>query len=49
MSADVYSSIKSEIIGLAKKVAEASGGFLKVGSISAAEKNALARLERVFG
>jgi hypothetical protein len=41
--------LKSSVIGRARAVAEAAGGFLGVGSISAAEKKKLDELEWAFG
>ena len=41
--------LKSSVIGRARAVAEAAGGFLGVGSISAAEKTKLEELEWAFG
>jgi len=40
--------VKTSIIGRARAIAEAAGGFLGVGSISAAEKKVLEELEWVF-
>ena len=40
--------MKSSVIGRARAIAEAAGGFLGVGSISAAEKKVLEELEWVF-
>ena len=41
--------LKSSVMGRARAVAEAAGGFLGVGSISAAEKKKLDELEWAFG
>jgi hypothetical protein len=41
--------LKTAALGRARAVAEAAGGLLGVGSISAAEKAMLAKLERAFG
>ena len=40
--------LKSSSLGRARAVAEAAGGFLGLGSISAAEKKMLEQLERAF-
>jgi hypothetical protein len=40
--------LKSSSLGRARAVAEAAGGFLGLGSISAAEKKMLDQLERAF-
>lgn len=41
--------LKTSTLGRARAVAEAAGGFLGLGSISAAERQMLDRLERAFG
>ena len=41
--------MKSSVLGRARAIAEAAGGFLGVASISAAEKKMLDELERTFG
>ncbi|HOC41811.1 MAG TPA: hypothetical protein PKJ99_02240 [Thermoanaerobaculales bacterium] len=41
--------MRERVIGSARAVAEAAGGFLGIGSISAAEKGALEDLDQTFG
>lgn len=45
---DARTQMKTSVIGRARAVAEAAGGFLGVGSISAAEQKMLAELEQAF-
>ena len=41
--------LKDNVLGLARKVAEAAGGFLGIGNkISVAERTVLRKLERAF-
>jgi hypothetical protein len=40
--------LKHDVLGLARTVAEAAGGFLGIGRVSAAETAALKRLEKAF-
>jgi hypothetical protein len=41
-------ALRSVVMGQARAVAEAAGGFLGVGKVSGAEEEMLARLERAF-
>jgi hypothetical protein len=45
---DARAQMKTSVIGRARAVAEAAGGFLGVGSISDAEKTMLEELEQAF-
>ena len=40
--------LKNQIVGFAKMVAAAAGGFLGIGKVSAAEEKSLARIEKAF-
>jgi hypothetical protein len=40
--------LKNQIVGFAKMVAAAAGGFLGIGKVSAAEEKVLARIEAAF-
>jgi hypothetical protein len=42
-------ALRSDVIGHARNVAEASGGLLGIGAISREEKAVLAKLEKAFG
>jgi hypothetical protein len=42
-------SLKQDLLGRARKVAEAHGGFLGFGKVSKAEEKILVRLEQAFG
>jgi tellurite resistance protein len=42
-------SLKKEVLGQARKVAESAGGFLGIGSVSSEEKAVLKELEQAFG
>lgn len=41
-------SVKADVVGRARDVAQAAGGFLGIGKISASEEEALKRLEQAF-
>ena len=49
MTAQEMESLRSELIERTREVARASGGVLGIGSMSAAEQDAIARLEAAFG
>lgn len=49
IDANALVAMKQRIVGQARAVAEAAGGFLAIGKISAKEKAMLARLEGAFG
>jgi hypothetical protein len=49
LSANSSAHMKTSVMGRARAIAEAAGGFLGVASISAAEKKMLEELERAFG
>jgi len=49
LSANSSAHMKSSVMGRARAIAEAAGGFLGVASISVAEKKMLEELERAFG
>lgn len=40
--------LKNQIVGFAKMVAAAAGGFLGIGKVSSAEEKSLARIEKAF-
>ena len=40
--------LKNQIVGFAKMVAAAAGGFLGIGKVSATEEKALAKIEKAF-
>jgi len=40
--------LRDQLVGFARRVAEAAGGFLGVGKVSAAEEKALAAIEAAF-
>jgi hypothetical protein len=40
--------LKNQIVGFAKMVAAAAGGFLGIGKVSSSEEKALGRIERAF-
>jgi hypothetical protein len=48
MSPQELASLKAGLIERAKAVARASGGFLGVGAVSAAEQDVVDRLESAF-
>ncbi|MGC3998853.1 MAG: hypothetical protein QM767_15940 [Anaeromyxobacter sp.] len=48
LGADERASLRGELLQRARKVAEAAGGFLGLGKISASEEAAIARLERAL-
>ena len=48
LDASAFEQLKEAALGRARAVAEAAGGFLGVGSISAAEKSMLEKLEWAF-
>jgi hypothetical protein len=41
--------VRTQIVGFARQVAEAAGGFLGIGKVSASEEEALAAIEAAFG
>jgi tellurite resistance protein len=49
LDVDAFKALKNESLGMAEKIAAASGGFLKIGSVSEEEKKAMAELSAVFG
>lgn len=49
LDAEQARRLKDEILGLARRVAEAAGGFLGIGKVSKAERDVLRRLEEAFG
>ena len=48
LSSEETDSLRGDLVGQALKVAEASGGFVGIGSVSEPEKVVLAKLEGVF-
>jgi plasmid stability protein len=46
--AEVREKLKADVLGRARRVAEAAGGILRIGSISASEKAVLDSLEDAF-
>jgi hypothetical protein len=43
-----FEQLKTSVLTRAKKIAEASGGFLGLGKTSSSEQNVLARIEKAF-
>ena len=48
VGADAKDKLKQDILGRAREVAEAAGGFLGVGKVSTKEREILDELERAF-
>ncbi len=48
MSEDQYDCLRAEIVDFATEVAKAAGGFLGIGSISKAERQALSQIAAAF-
>lgn len=48
LDARARDALKQEVLGQARKVAEAAGGFLGIGAVSAEEKAMLKELEQAF-
>jgi hypothetical protein len=49
MSAEQRAALRDQVVGFARGVAEAAGGFLGIHTISAAEEDALTAIARAFG
>ncbi len=49
LSSDATQALKRELLGRARAVAEAAGGFLGLGAVSRAEQAVLTELEQTFG
>ena len=49
LDSDERSMMRARVLGNARRIAEAAGGFLGLGSISEAEKAMLEKLESTFG
>lgn len=48
LNADALKTLEKESVGMAEKIAAASGGFLKIGAVSEEEKKAMEELKSVF-
>ena len=48
LNAEQNRLLKNQIVGFAKMVAAAAGGFLGIGRVSASEEKSLARIEKAF-
>ncbi len=49
MSPDGRTALMEDLLGRARSIAEAAGGFLGLGAITEDEQRTLAELERAFG
>ena len=49
MADSVYNSLRDDVIGRARRVAQSAGGYLGMMSVSAAEEARLSNLEKAFG